>query len=440
MPSFGYEIAVILLLVLANGVFAMSEIAVLSSRKVRLLQRAQAGDAGAAVALRLAESPTDFLSTVQVGITLVGTLAGAFGGATLADPLAAWLARFPLLAPYRHLVALALVVAGIAFLSLVLGELAPKRLALFNPETLAAAVARPMRLLSVAATPLVRLLSGSTNLVLRLFRLKPTQDPPVTEEEIKLLLAIGTQAGMFEASEREMVERVFRLADRRVAALMTPRTKIAWLEVGDPPGVMLEKVRTTPFARLVVAEGSLDNWLGFVRVRDVLVHLLGGEPLDLRAWLRQPHLVPEGARAMTLLERFKTSGIHLALVIDEYGGVEGLVTLNDVLEAVVGDISTGGEAAETDAVQREDGSWLVSGTTPIEDFKELLGTVKLPGEDRGEFRTLGGFVMRRLARVPREGDHFHWGGLRFEVVDMDGNLIDKVLVAKTPDEEGPADQ
>lgn len=431
MGGVGFEIGVILALILANGVFALSEIAIVSARKIRLQQRASRGDARAAAALQLAREPGDFLSTVQVGITLVGVLAGAFGGATLAEPLAATLRGVPLTARYAEPIAFGVVVVAITFVSLILGELVPKRLALERPERFAAAVARPMRLLSVAATPVVRLLSGTTNLVVRMVRSKPADEPPITEEEIKLLLAQGTQAGMFVAAEREIVERVFRFADRRVASLMTPRTRIAWIDVNAPPAAIREAAASSPYSRLLVGEGSLDGCLGYVRVRDVLAAGAECSPVELRALIRQPLQVPEGTLALSLLEEFKRSATHIALVIDEYGGIEGVVTLNDLFESVVGDMPAGAQPAVESAVRREDGSWLVAGATPVEDVKTVLGIERLAGEERGEFRTLAGFVMRRLGRVPVEGDRFDWGGYRFEVVDMDGRSVDKVLIAAT---------
>lgn len=427
------ELAVVLFLILANGAFSMSEIAVVSARKARLEHRAREGDRRARAALELATNPADFLSTVQVGITLVGVLAGAYGGATLAEPLAAKLREAPMLARSADLLALAIVVASITFLSLVLGELVPKRLALNRPEAIAAAVARPMRVVSLVVSPVVRLLSGSTALVLRLLRFRPSEEPEVTEDEIKLLIAQGTRAGMFEEAEREMVERVFRLGDRRVFQLMTPRRKIVWLDLDDPPDAIAAKIAANTFSRYPVGQGSLDDCVGFVRTRDLLDSALKTGAVDLRSCLRQPLLVPENTRALAVMERFRDSRTHIAMVIDEYGGIEGLVTLNDILEAILGDMPALGESAEPPAVRREDGSWLVDGTIPIADLKDILKVPRLPAEDRGDYRTLGGFVMHQLHRVPVTGDAFEWGGLRFEVVDMDGHLVDKVLITARPE-------
>ena len=424
------EIAIIFVLILTNGIFAMSEIAVVSSRKARLAKRARDGDAGAKVALDLAEHPGDFLSTVQVGISLIGIGAGAFGGATLTDALAARLAQVPAVARYAEPLALAVVVLAITYFSLILGELVPKRLALLGPERVASAVARPMRMLSVIAAPVVRVLSGSSSLVLKMLGARASEEPPVTEEEIKLLLAQGTQAGAFEAREQEIVERVFRFADRRLGSLMTPRTRVVWLDVHDSPEEIRRTIADSPFSRFPVGDGQLENCLGFVRTRELLDRVLAGEALDLQACLRQPLLLPENARALDVLERFKASGTHLAMVIDEYGGIHGLVTVNDVLEAIVGDMPTVGEVDEAAAVRRQDGSWLVDGTIPIEELRELVAVPRLPAEEKGAYRTLAGFVMQQLGRVPRTGDRFEWGAFTFEVVDMDGHQVDKVLVAR----------
>ncbi|MFH1175802.1 MAG: hemolysin family protein [Acidobacteriota bacterium] len=417
------------MLIIANAVFSMSEIALFAARKPRLQQRAQEGDERAAAALALANSPDDFLSTVQVGVTLVGVLAGAFGGATIARPLAAALGQIPALARYREALAIGLVVVAITYLTLIFGELVPKRIALRDPEGIASAMARPMRFLSRATLPVVRVLSGSTSLVLRLLGTRQATGPPVTEEEIKLLIGQGTQAGMFEAAEQKMVERVFRLGDRRVGSLMTPRTKIVWLDAGDSPAAIAGKISVSPYSRFPVGRGQLDNCLGYVRVKDLLDGAVAATPIDLLSALRQPLVAPETMRALVLLERFKTTGTHFAIVVDEYGGIEGLVTPNDVLEAIVGEMQPAGEGEEAPAIEREDGSWLVDGAMLVDDLRELVAMPKLPAEQKGAFKTLGGFVMSHLGRVARTGDHFEIEGVRFEVVDMDGHQIDKVLIA-----------
>jgi putative hemolysin len=428
MGSATLQIILILVLILANGVFAMAEIAVVSSRRPRLQQRAEEGDASAAAALRLANNPGDLLSAVQVGITLIGILAGAFGGATLADNLSRSLERIPWLAPYAHSLSLILVVIAITFLSLIFGELVPKRLALNSPERIASSMARPMQLLTTVTMPLVRLLSGTTELVLRVLGVKPSGEPPVTEEEIKVMVALGAEAGVIAAAEEDLVSNVFRLGDLRVGAIMKPRTEVDWLDLEDPPEEVRRKITASPYSRLPVARGSLDDVLGFVQAKDLLGRCLGGEPLDLQAAVRPALFMPEGATALRLLEAFKDTGETMCLVIDEYGGSQGLVTATDVLEAVVGDLGMMGEPNQPTAVRREDGSWLVDGLIQIDEFREALGLDELPGEGAEAYQTLGGFVMTQLGRIPAAADYFETGGLRFEVVDMDERRVDKVLI------------
>ena len=429
MPAVVTEIIVILLLIVVNGLFAMSEIAIISARKARLRQKADEGDHRARIALDLAETPNRFLSTVQIGITLIGILAGAFGGATLAEELGAYLSRIPLLKLYGEAIGLVVVVLVTTCLSLVIGELVPKRLALNSPERIAAAIASPMRALSVIAYPAVRLLSLSTELVLRILGIRPSTEPPVTEEEIKVLLEQGTEAGVFQEVEQDMVESVLLLDERRAASLMTPRPEIIWLDIEDSLDEVRRKMVASPYSRFPVCQGSLDNVLGEVEARDLLARSLCGEAFELKSLLQRPLYVPETMPALKVLEAFKKSGTQMALVIDEYGSIQGLVTLKDILEAIVGDIPSAEELAEPQVVQREDGSWLLDGMLPIEEFKDLLGIGELPGEEQGLYQTIAGFVMTQLGHIPVAADHFEWGGLRFEVMDMDGNRVDKVLVA-----------
>lgn len=338
MSAVLFEIVFVMLLIIANGLLAMSETAVISARKARLQHRANRGDIKARAALEVANAPTRFLSTVQIGITLVGILAGAFGGATIAEQLAGRLSLIPLLTPYSEAIGLGIVVIGITYLSLVLGELVPKRLALHNPERIAAAVAIPMRALSALLSPLIGLLGASTDVVLWVLGIRPSTEPPVTEEEIKVLIEQGTQAGVFAAMEQEMVVRAFRLGARRISALMTPRTEIVWLNLDDPPDVIHRAMTNSTHGLFPVGRGSLDNLLGVVHARDVLARSLAGQPTDLKALLQQPLFVLENMLALKALELFKQSGQPLALVIDEYGGTQGLVTHSDILEALVGDM------------------------------------------------------------------------------------------------------
>lgn len=429
MALIGFEPLILLLLILANGVFAMAEIALVAARRARLRVRAERGDAGARAALELAAAPNRFLSTVQIGITLVGVLAGAYGGATVAEGLAARLRAIPPLAPYSGPLALGAVVLSITYLSLVIGELVPKRLALRSPERVAAALARPMRLLSRLAAPAVQLLSLSTDALLRLLRVGPSQEPPVTEEEIKLLLEQGARAGVFAAIESEMVSGVFRLADRRLGSVVTPRPEIVWLDVEDPPEVNRRKVIESGYSRFPVCRGELDHVLGVVQAKDLLARSLAGEPFDLQAVLRTPLYLPESVLVHDALEALREAGVRLALVIDEYGGLQGLVTVTDIVEQVVGQI----EPDRPAPVRRADGSWLLDGRMPVGELRELLRMAELPGEGRGLYETLGGLVLSALGRIPSAGERFELGGWRFEVLDMDGRRVDRVLASASPE-------
>lgn len=420
------EVLFILLLILLNGIFAMAEIAIVSARRIRLEKMAREGSRGAEAALELADSPNRFLSTVQVGITLVGIFAGAFGGATIAQELADLLRDVPYLQNYAGAISLILVVGTTTYLSVVIGELVPKRIALQNAESISALVARPMSGLSWLAAPIVRVLSSSTDAILAVLGMEAQPQAAVTEEEIRVLVEQGAKAGIIEEAERDMVESVFRLGDRPLEAMMTPRPEIVWLDVGAPPEETRRLLEQSNFSRFPVCDGDLDHVLGVVHTKDLLGDCLGKQSLDLAEAMREPLFVPESVRALTALERFKKGGIHMVLLIDEYGGIEGLVTLIDILEAIVGDIPTLDEIAEPPIVQREDGSWLVEGLMPVDEFRDAFQLQDLPSE--GMYQTLGGFMVFMLGSVPTAGDHFRWRGYRFEVADMDGNRIDKVIV------------
>jgi putative hemolysin len=414
-------------------VFALSEIAVVAARKVRLQQRADDGDERARDALALANHPAQFLSTVQVGITLVGVLTGAYGGATLAEPLAVRIATVPVVAPYAEGVALGLVVAVIAFLSLVLGELAPKNIALTNPETFASWVARPMMWLARVGGPFVAVLTGTTNLILRLFGIRGQVDSHLTEDEIRAVISQGAETGVLEAAEESIVQRVLQLGDQRVAAIMTPRPDIEWIDVDAGAEELREFLASHNHTQFVVCQGGLDNVLGIVRAADLLPMAMRGNAIDLRALTRDALFVPDSMPAVSLLETFRSSHRHMALVLDEFGAVEGLVTLTDMLEALVGQLPADASEAASSFITRADGSWLVDGSVAIEEVTSRLGLEGLPPEEVGAYHTLGGFVMARLGRVPQTADEVDWGGMRFEVVDMDGRRIDKVMVSKLPD-------
>jgi putative hemolysin len=428
----GTEVLIILLLLVANGVFAMSEIAVVTARRVRLQQRAEGGDRRAAAALRLASEPTHFLSTVQVGITLVGIFAGAYGGATLSQQLEVWLHQFALVAPYAEAVALVLVVTAITYFSLVIGELVPKAIALHNPEGIASFVAAPVAAVARIATPLVTLLSWSTTLVLRVLRIGPSRDHAVTEEEIRALIKQASVAGDIAPAERDIVEQVFRLGDRRVSAIMTPRHDIEWLDIHEGVEGVRRHLAEVKHPKILFCDGGLDSVLGVARTEDLLGGVLAGEQLDVRTVLRPPVFVPATLSVYQLLDRFRESRLHLALVLDEFGAIEGLVTPTDILESLVGEIPTEPQAESGPIAVREDGSWLVDGAIPLDDLRVSLELPAPPAEEEGAYQTLAGFVMTRLARVPRAGDRFTWSDWRFEVMDMDGRRVDKVLIERLP--------
>ena len=408
----------------------MSEIAVVAARKVRLQQRAEEGDERAKTALALAHDPNRFLSTVQFGITLVGVLAGAYGGATLAAKLAVPIAEVPQLARYAEGIALGLVVSVITVLSLIIGELVPKRIGLNNPEAIASWVARPMILLSKIGGPVVHVLTAATNLVLRVFGIKGEAEPNLTEDEIKALISQGAETGAVGATEENIVQRVFQLGDQRVAAIMTPRPDIEWIDVDAGAEELREFLASHAHTQFVVCHGGLDEVLGIVRSADLLPLAFKGAPIDLRKLTKEALFVPDSMPAVQLLESFRGSHKHVALVMDEYGAVEGLVTVTDLLTAIVGDLPADASEAAGAFVSRADGSWLVEGSAPMEEVATHFGMDALPEDETGAYHTIGGFVMARLGRVPKAADTFEWGGLKFEVMDMDGRRIDKVMVAR----------
>jgi len=432
MNSIALEIILLLFLILLNGLLAMSEFAVVYARKSRLQPLADDGNKRARIALDLAEHPVQFLATIQIGITLVGTLVGAVGGATLARHFAPLLTAIPLLAPYADAISFAAVVLLLTFLTLVLGELVPKQLALHSAERLAIVLAGPIRTLSRLTSPLVRFLAGSSTLIVRLLGIRPSTEPPVTEDEIKILLEQGTQAGVFEAAEQEMVEGVFRMGGQRVGALMTPRPDIDWIDLDESSDAIHDQILGSHRTRFPVAQGELDNVLGILHTKDLLAQGFTCDPPDIRKLLRPPMFIPESAEVLQALEQFKETGEHFALVTDEYGSVAGVISPTDILEAIVGDLPAKGEPVEPEVVRREDGTWLMGGALSIEEMTDTLGLDNLPEEEEGSFQTVGGFVMVRLGEVPQAGDHFEWGGFRFEVMDMDGRRVDKVLVTPLP--------
>ncbi len=422
------EISVILVLVLLNGAFAMSELAIVSSRRSRLLAMQRQGSLGAEAALALADDPQRFLPTVQVGITLVGIFAGAFGGARLSGTLGAALDAIPGVAPYGTEIAFGLVVIAITYLSLILGELVPKQVALRNPERVAVLVARPLAALSRVSLPIVWVLGKSSAFVLRLFGPAPTGDQSVTEEEVKAVVAESVQAGALESEERHMIERVLRLADKPVRALMTPRNDLAWVDRSDPPAEIAARLRAHGVTRFVVADGRVDNVVGVVVAKDLLDQLLQGQPMALDAVMRHPLVLPDTLTALDALERLRGDALGLALVLDEYGSFEGVVTASDLLEAIVGELGVAEMVSGGDAVERHDGSLLLDGSMPSDELRARLDLPELPGS--GTYHTVAGLMLALLKRVPKEGDRIVWAGWRFEIVDMDGRRVDKVLASR----------
>ena len=438
------DIFIILGLILVNGIFAMSEIAIVTSKRIRLQKLSENGSRGAQAALDLSDSPSRFLSTIQVGITLIGIFNGAFGEASLVERLTPEVALIPVISVYAREVALAIVVVGITFASLILGELVPKRIAMQYPEVVASLVAAPMLWLSRLMGPFVKVLTGTTEFILRILGMHHKKDDAVTEEEIAGLFREGTDAGLFEKTEHDIVSRALRLDDQRVAGLMTPRLDVHFIDLEDSIEVNLAKIADSSYNRFPVCRGDISHVIGIVHAGSLFEQAIRGKAIntvDIAAAIRPPLFVPETISAMQLLETLKKNRAELALVIDEYGEIEGIVTLSDVLGALVGDVSVIDEHHEVDGVRRDDGSWLIDGGVSFDRFRELLETdVRFPEEASGTYHTLAGFVMTFLGHIPQMSDSFEWEGYRIEVVDMDRNRIDRLLITKlepSPDDVAP---
>lgn len=427
------DVILLLLLILLNAMFAMSEMAVVSSRKARLQRMADDGFPGAKAAMALNEEPSAFLSTIQVGITSIGILSGVVGEGLLAASIAGWLSQFQWLAPHAKGVSVAVVVVGITYLSVVVGELVPKRLALLAPERIASVVARPMIWFSGLARPLVLALSSSSAVILKLLGARGTDEPPVTDDEIKVLMEQGAEAGVFHESEQAIVSNVLRLDDQRIGAIMTPRMDLYTIDLQQDEATIRGQIADSPHSRVVVCRGGLEHILGVLRIADLLKPALRGEALDVEAQLAPALYVPETLSTTQLLESFRRERVQFALIVDEYGDLQGLVSLTDVLTSIVGDLPERDDPTDTDVVQREDGSWLVDGSVGFERLQQVLAIDSWPEEDDRGFHTVGGFVMHRLGRIPTVTDHFEVAGFRFEVVDMDRNRVDKILVARLPE-------
>jgi putative hemolysin len=432
MNSLLPELVIILVLLLANGFFSMAEIAVVSSNRARLRHLANQGDRRSAAALALAEEPNRFLSTVQIGITLVGVIAAAFSGATFASALARPMQEVPWLAAYAEEVSFAVVVSLLTFLTLVLGELLPKRVGLSNPEGIARAVAPSMRRLSSIGGPVVALLGACTQGLMNLLGIKPRVDTPATDEEIALLVTEGSRAGQFHKNEPEMVRSVMALDKVLTRELMTPRTRIIWVSVNDTAEMLWHKVVVSGHSTFPVYETTQDNILGVISVKSIYANTAAGIPHNIRSLVRPPTFVPATLPATTLLETFQSTTRHTALVLDEFGGITGLVTLHDLMEAIVGDLPTVGDLTRPTALKTEDGKWLVDGMLDTEGFEELVPAFELPPEEERDYQTIAGFVMKHLGRVPAEGEQFDYSGYRVQILDLDGYRIDKLLFMPLP--------
>lgn len=426
------EIVLLVALVVLNGLFAMSEIALVTARRARLAKLAEDGDGSAAVAMKLGEDPTRFLSTIQIGITSIGILNGIVGEAALAGPLALWLQTFGVDQQASEIGATVLVVLVITYVSIVIGELVPKRIGQINPEGIARLVARPMRMLSAISRPFVHLLSTSTAIILRLMGQRDTQGPSVTEEEIHAMLVEGSAAGVIEKDEHEMVRNVFRLDDRQISSLMVPRSDIICLDVNRPVDENLLLIAESDHSRFPVCRGGLDDILGIVSAKQIFNQTLRGGQADLTQKLQAPVYVPESLTGMELLGQFRTSGTQMVFVIDEYGEVQGMITLQDLIESVTGEFVPKNKD-DSWAVQREDGSWLLDGLIPLLELKDRLGMKTVPEEDKGRYHTLSGMIMLLLGRLAATADTTTWEGWHFEVVDLDGKRIDKVLASRLPE-------
>lgn len=422
------DIVLLFALILINGVFAMSEIALVTARKGRLQKMADEGDAGAAVAIELGDQPTRFLSTIQIGITSIGILNGIVAETLLARPFGIWMQAQGIPKDTADVASIALVVIVVTYFSIVIGELVPKRVGQIRPEAIARVVSRPMRWLGMVTRPFGRLLTLSTEVLLAMIGLRGKRSGPVTEEEINSLLEEGSDAGVIDPHEHEMARNVFRLDDRAVVSLMIPRLELIYLDVDDPTEQNLRKLQESEHSRFPVCAGGWDEVLGMASAKMLLGQTLRGETIDLRANLQPVVFVPETMNGTELLASFRSSGVHSAIVVDEYGDVQGLVTLHDVLEAITGEFHTS-DREDSWAIQREDGSWLLDGMLAIPELKDKLGLKSVVEEERGRYHTLAGMLMHLLGRIPSETDRVDWEQWRFEIVDMDGQRVDKVLAS-----------
>ncbi|MGE5810878.1 MAG: hemolysin family protein [Ignavibacteria bacterium] len=426
------EIFIIILLAVLNGIFAMAEIALVSSRRIRLEEKAKKGSQGAKIALILLKKPEEFLSTVQFGITLTGIIAGAYGGVALAKDITPFFAQFDATKKYAVEISYVAVVGIITYLSIIIGELVPKTIAFNNPERIAITLSPIMRVLSILTNPVIRFLSFSTKIVVGIFHIKSNKDLPVTEEELKILIEQGGRFGTIEKKETEMIKSIFRFGDRNAYSIMTNRQDIIWLDINDASGELREIIYNNNFSKFPLCDGSIDQVIGIISIKDYLQQIETGKEKNLRAVATQPLYIPENLSAIKILERFRETKIHIAIVINEYGSTEGMITLHDLIENIFGELPEKHEIYEIPIFKRDDGSLLIDGAMRTD---ELRDTLSLQFEHPDEYTTLGGYVMFKLNKVPQVGDKFDSDNYKFEVVDMDGKRVDKVLVKKLSEKQ-----
>jgi putative hemolysin len=432
------EIAIIFLLIIANGLFVLTEMSVTESRKNKLEKLADTGDTGARFALNIVDEPTRVLSAMQIGITLMGILIGTLAGEKLAPVLGFYLKKVPYFSTYADMAALLIIVISITYLTLVIGELVPKKIAINEPESILSKLAISLNFLEKLTQPFVSFLSFSTNFTLLFIGINPNKETTVTEDEVRTLIEQGTEEGTFEKTEQDMVDKIFRLSDQKAYALMTPRTQMVWLDLEESLEENLAIINENPDTIFPVAKDSLDEFVGILYTKDLLKLALTGEPIDLEKCIHTPMFIPKSMPSFKVLENFQESGNHQAIVLDEFGGVIGFITMKDIVSEVLGDISLSEDPEPLQIIKRDDNSWLVDGLLPIDEFKDHFDLDELPDEDRDHYQTMGGFITSYLDYIPVAAENFIWNGFKFEIVDMDRVRVDKILVTKLPSEENIA--
>jgi len=437
-PSVSLEIAIIFLLIIANGLFVLTEMSVIESRKNKLEKLVDTGDIGAKFALDIVEEPARVLSAMQIGITLTGILIGTLAGEKLAPVLGFYLKKISYFASYADMIAMLIIVVSITYLTLVIGELVPKKIAINEPEPILSKLAISLNFLEKLTQPFVSFLSFSTNFTLLFIGINPNKETPVTEDEVRTLIEQGTEEGTFEKTEQDMVDKIFRLSDQKAYALMTPRTQMIWLDLEEPLEENLAIINENPDTIFPVAKDSLDEFVGILYTKDLLKMSLAGEPINLEKCIHTPMFIPKSMPSFKVLENFQESGNHQAIVLDEFGGVIGFITMKDIVSEVLGDISLSEDPEPVQIIKRDDNSWLVDGLLPIDEFKDHFALDELPDEDRDHYQTMGGFITSYLDYIPVAAENFIWNGFKFEIVDMDRVRVDKILVTKLPSEENIA--